>query len=183
MCRRGNILINIFSLSAALSPARLGPCYRSGNNVAQQHIICAFKWECLRVMATICICCQKWKGWCWGRGAARCERGVWGGSVLSDLSHVVTNHCERCLRLGLMHFYSLAPVCRCRASVIAQLSLWVLFFFFPQLRKKRRKKNFTCCKLWVKGEQLRKKIPETNCKKFNADRSCITPHPPLFSSF
>lgn len=87
MCRSGDILINIFSLSAALSPARLGPCYRGWNNAAQQHIICAFKWECLRVMATICIRCQKLKG----RGS---EAG--GGSVLSDLSHVVTNHCERC---------------------------------------------------------------------------------------
>lgn len=63
MCRSGDILINIFSLSAALSPARLGPCYRGGNNAAQQHIICAFKWECLRVMSAICICYLKLKGW------------------------------------------------------------------------------------------------------------------------
>lgn len=95
MCRSGDILINIFSLSAALPPARLGPCYRGGNNAAQQHIICAFKWECLRVMATICICCQKLKGR--GSGVVGVGKGnCVGRSVLSDLSHVVTNHCECC---------------------------------------------------------------------------------------
>lgn len=75
MCRSSDILINIFSLSAAPSPPRLGPCYRGGNNAVQQHIICAFKWECLRVMATICICRRKLKG----RVGRRGDDGVAGG--------------------------------------------------------------------------------------------------------
>ncbi len=46
----------------------------------QQQIICAFKWECLGVIATICICLGN----------------LMGESVLSELSHVLANHFEHC---------------------------------------------------------------------------------------
>lgn len=42
----------------------------------QQGIICAFKWECLRVIATICICLKNLMEEC----------------VLLVLSHILANH-------------------------------------------------------------------------------------------
>lgn len=50
----------------------------------QQQIICAFKWECLGVIATICICLKN----------------LMGESVLSGLSHVLANHFEHCKDWG-----------------------------------------------------------------------------------
>lgn len=80
MCHGCNILINIFSYHWHV--ARLAGVWMWGrNNTLQQRIICAFKWECPGVMATICICLKS----------------LIRELVLSELSHVLSNHYEHCV--------------------------------------------------------------------------------------
>lgn len=55
MCRHRDILINIFSYHCHIAHSA-GALLWSRNNAMQQQIICAFKWEWLRMIATICIC-------------------------------------------------------------------------------------------------------------------------------
>lgn len=82
MCRHGDTLINIFSYQWHVARWAAASFLGGGgrNNAAQQQISRAFKCECLRVIATICIC----------------RKNLRGESVLSDLSHVGANHCEHC---------------------------------------------------------------------------------------
>lgn len=83
MCRHRNILINIFSYHWHIAHSA-GVWLWGRNNAMQQQIICAFKWECLGVIATICICLKN----------------LMGGSVLSELSHALANHFEHCKDYG-----------------------------------------------------------------------------------
>lgn len=75
MCRGCNILINIFSYHWHVA-LLAGVWFWGRNNTLQQQIIFAFKWECPEVMAPICICLKS----------------LIRESVLSELSHVLSNH-------------------------------------------------------------------------------------------
>lgn len=61
MCRHRDILINIFSYHWHIAHSA-GVWLSGRNNAMQQQIIYAFKWECLGVMATICICLKNLMG-------------------------------------------------------------------------------------------------------------------------
>lgn len=79
MCCHRDILINIFSYRWHIAHST-GVWLWGRNNAMQQQIICAFKWESLEVMATICICLEN----------------LMEESALSEMSHVVANHFEHC---------------------------------------------------------------------------------------
>lgn len=61
MCCHCDILINIFSYHWHIAHSA-GALLWGRNNAMQQQIICAFKWECLGVIATICICLKNLRG-------------------------------------------------------------------------------------------------------------------------
>lgn len=61
MCCHCNILINIFSYRWHIAHSA-GALLWGRNNAMQQQIIRAFKWECLGVIATICICLKILRG-------------------------------------------------------------------------------------------------------------------------
>lgn len=61
MCRHCDILINIFSYRWHIAHSD-GALLWGRNNAMQQQIIRAFKWECLGVIATICICLKNLRG-------------------------------------------------------------------------------------------------------------------------